>query len=100
MPELQEIEVGDEVLLGSEFGYDVAFLEQGRSLVLRGGFPMKNIAPPCDAPWAFVLQAESDETTRLARSIHAGGIQGRKHDADAEGKQLRGGTVTRLRPLQ
>jgi len=65
VPELQEIEVGDEVLLGPEFGYDVALLEQGRSLVLRGGFPMKNIAPPYDATWAFVLQAESDETTRL-----------------------------------
>ena len=31
MPELQDIEVGDEVLLGPEFGYDVALLEQGRS---------------------------------------------------------------------
>jgi hypothetical protein len=65
VPELQEIEVGDEVLLGPEFGYDVAFLEPGRSLVLRGGFPMENIAAPYDSTWAFVLQAESDETTRL-----------------------------------
>ena len=65
VPELQEIEVGDEVLLGPEFGYDVALLEQGRSLVLRGGFPMENIAAPYDSTWAFVLQAESDETTRL-----------------------------------
>ena len=65
VPELQDIEVGDEVLLGPEFGYDVAFLEPGRSLVLRGGFPMENIAAPYDSTWAFVLQAESDETTRL-----------------------------------
>jgi hypothetical protein len=65
VPELQDIEVGDEVLLDPEFGYDVASMERGRSLVLRGGFPMKNIAPPYDATWAFVLRAEPDETTRL-----------------------------------
>jgi hypothetical protein len=65
VPELQGIEVGDEVLLGPEFGYDVAQLEPGRSLVLRGGFPLKNVAPPYDATWAFVLRAEPDETTRM-----------------------------------
>ena len=65
VPELQDLEVGDEVLLGPEFGYDVALLERGRSLVLRGGFPMENIAPPYDSTWAFVLRAESDATTRL-----------------------------------
>ena len=65
VPELQDIEVGDEILLGPEFGYDVALLERGRSLVLRGGFPMENIAPPYDSTWAFVLRAESDATTRL-----------------------------------
>jgi hypothetical protein len=65
VPELQDIEVGDEVLLGPEFGYDVALLERGRSLVLRGGFPLENIAPPYDSTWAFVLRPEPDETTRL-----------------------------------
>jgi hypothetical protein len=65
VPELQDLEVGDEILLGPEFGYDVALLERGRSLVLRGGFPMENIAPPYDSTWAFVLRAESDATTRL-----------------------------------
>jgi hypothetical protein len=65
VPELQDLEVGDEVLLGPEFGYDVALLERGRSLVLRGGFPMENIAPPYDATWAFVLRAEPGGTTRL-----------------------------------
>jgi hypothetical protein len=65
VPELQEIDVGDEVLLGPEFGYDVALLERGRTLVLRGGFPMENIAPPYDATWAFVLRPEPDKTTRL-----------------------------------
>jgi hypothetical protein len=65
VPELQDIEVGDEVLLGPEFGYDVALLESDRSLVLRGGFPLEDIAPPYDSTWAFVLRAVSDETTRL-----------------------------------
>jgi hypothetical protein len=65
VPELQDIEVGDEVLLGPEFGYDVALLERGRSLVLRGGFPIENIEPPYDSTWAFVLRAEPDGTTRL-----------------------------------
>jgi hypothetical protein len=65
VPELQDIEVGDEILLGPEFGYDVALLERGRSLVLRGGFPMENIAPPYDSTWAFVLRDGPDKTTRL-----------------------------------
>lgn len=65
VPELQEIEVGDQVLLAPEFSYDVALVEHGRSLVLRGGFPIENVAAPYDATWAFVLQAKSDETTRL-----------------------------------
>ena len=65
MPELQNIGVGDKVLLGPEFGYEVAILEPGRCLVLRGGFPLENIAPPYDSTWAFVLRAEPDETTRL-----------------------------------
>jgi hypothetical protein len=62
---LQDIHVGDEVLLGPKFGYDVAIAEPGRSLVLRGGFPMENIAPPYDSTWAFVLRDGPDKTTRL-----------------------------------
>jgi hypothetical protein len=65
VPELQDIHVGDEVLLGPKFGYDVAIAEPGRSLVLRGGFPMENIAPPYDSTWAFVLRDGPDKTTRL-----------------------------------
>jgi hypothetical protein len=65
VPEFQDIEVGDEVLLGPEFGYDIALLERGQSLVLRGGFPIENIEPPYDSTWAFVLRAEPDGTTRL-----------------------------------
>jgi hypothetical protein len=65
VPELQDIHVGDEVLLGPKFGYDVAIAEPGRSLVLRGGFPMENIAPPYDSTWAFVLRDGPNKTTRL-----------------------------------
>ena len=32
------------------------YLERGRSLVLRGGIPMENTAPPYDFTWAFVLE--------------------------------------------
>jgi hypothetical protein len=43
----------------------VAFVEQGRSLVLRGGVSIGNTAPPYDFTWAFVLREEPDNTTRL-----------------------------------
>ncbi len=41
------------------------YLERGRSLVLRGGIPMGNTAPPYDLTWAFVLEDGPAETTRL-----------------------------------
>jgi hypothetical protein len=65
VPEWQDVAVGDEVMLAPEVGLIVAFLEQGRSLVLRGGIPMGNSAPPYDFTWAFALRDERDETTRL-----------------------------------
>ena len=41
-------------------------------MVLRGGFPLVNVAPPYDATWAFVLRDEPDGTTRLlARERYA-----------------------------
>jgi hypothetical protein len=40
-------------------------VEQGRSLVLRGGIPMGKRAAPYDFTWAFTLREEPDETTRL-----------------------------------
>jgi hypothetical protein len=38
--ELQDIKVGDEIRLAPQVGLLVALVEQGRSLVLRGGIPM------------------------------------------------------------
>jgi hypothetical protein len=63
--EWQDVGVGDEVRLAPQVGLVVAMLERGRSLVLRGGIPMGNTAPPYDFTWAFVLRDEPDGTTRL-----------------------------------
>ena len=63
--EWQDVGVGDQVRLAPKVGLAVAFLERGRSLVLRGGIPMGNTAPPYDFTWAFVLRDEPDGTTRL-----------------------------------
>ncbi len=65
VPEWQDVEVGDEVKLHPEIALTVAALEPGRSLVLQGGVPMGNIAPPYDFTWAFVLRERTDGTTRL-----------------------------------
>jgi hypothetical protein len=64
-PEWQDVEVGDEVRFAPEVGLAVASLEQGRSLVLRGGVPIGNTPPPYDSTWAFVLRDGPSETTRL-----------------------------------
>jgi hypothetical protein len=63
--EWQDVGVGDQVRLAPKVGLAVAFLERGRSLVLRGGIPVVNTAPPYDFTWAFALRDEPDGTTRL-----------------------------------
>jgi hypothetical protein len=63
-PEWQDVDVGHEVRLAPEVSLVVAFLERGRSFVLRGGIPMGSTAPPYDFTWAFALR-DQDETTRL-----------------------------------
>jgi hypothetical protein len=65
VPEWQGVGVGDEVRFAPEVGLAVASLEQGRSLVLRGGVPIGNIEPPYDSTWAFVLRDGPNKTTRL-----------------------------------
>jgi hypothetical protein len=65
VPEWQDVEVGDEVRFAPEVGLAVASLDQGRSLVLRGGVPIGNTPAPYDSTWAFVLRDEPDRTTRL-----------------------------------
>jgi hypothetical protein len=62
--EWQDIAVGDEVKLYPEGPLEVAALEPGRALVLRGGVPMGKTPPPYDFTWAFVVR-EQERTTRL-----------------------------------
>ena len=63
--EWQDLKIGDEVRLAPAVGLDVAAVEPGRSLVLRGGVPMGASAPPYDFTWAWILQEERDGTARL-----------------------------------
>jgi hypothetical protein len=65
VPEWQDIVVGDQVRLAPQATLAVAYLERGRSLVLRGGIPLGNTAPPYDFTWAFVLEDAPKGTTRL-----------------------------------
>jgi hypothetical protein len=65
VPEWQTIEVGDQVRLHPEVPLDVAVVEPGTALVLRGGVPMGDTPPPYDFAWAFVLRGQPDGTTRL-----------------------------------
>ena len=63
--ELQDIRVGDEIRLAPQVGLAVAFVEEGRSLVLRGGIPMGKRAAPYDFTWAFTLHDGPNGATRL-----------------------------------
>ena len=65
VPDWQDVEVGDKVRFGPEVGLAVASLDQGRSVVLRGGVPIGNTPAPYDSTWAFVLRDEPSKTTRL-----------------------------------
>ncbi|HEY6398197.1 MAG TPA: hypothetical protein VIX82_12155 [Solirubrobacteraceae bacterium] len=65
VPEWQDVRVGDEVKLHPEGGLEVAAIEPGRSLALRGGMPMGNTPPPYDFTWAFAVRERPDGTTRL-----------------------------------
>jgi hypothetical protein len=64
-PGWQDIRVGDVVRLAPGAGLDVAAVEPGRSLVLRGGVQIGNAPPPYDFTWAWVLRDEPDGTSRL-----------------------------------
>jgi hypothetical protein len=65
VPGWQDITIGDKVKLAPAVGLDVAALEEGRSLVLRGGVPIGDASPPYDFTWAWVLRDEPDGTSRL-----------------------------------
>jgi hypothetical protein len=63
--EWQEVAVGDAFRLHPDVSLEVATVEPGRALVVRGGVPMGGTAPPYDFTWAFVLEAAEADSTRL-----------------------------------
>lgn len=65
VPEWQHPGVGDAVRLHPQSALEVAAIEPGRWLVLRGGVPMGAAPPPFDFTWAFVVEEEPGGTTRL-----------------------------------
>jgi hypothetical protein len=65
VPEWQDVAVGAQVRLAPEVAMTVAAVDPGRSLVLRGGFPLGRTRAPFDSTWSFVLREEPGGTTRL-----------------------------------
>jgi hypothetical protein len=63
--EWQSTAVGDEVRLTPTLGLGVAIMRPGEALVLRGGIPMGEGAPPFDFTWSFTLRKRPDAMTRL-----------------------------------
>jgi hypothetical protein len=61
----QDLAVGDQVRLHPEVSLAVSAVDPGRALVLRGGVPMGEAAPPYDMSWAFVLRDGAGGSTRL-----------------------------------
>jgi len=65
VPEWQHLAVGSEVRLAPQLPLQVAALDVGLALVLRGNVPVGQGTPPYDFTWAFVLLPQTDGTTRL-----------------------------------
>jgi hypothetical protein len=65
VPAWQDIALGHAVRLAPEVSLTVAAIEQGRALVVSGGVPVGNTAPPYDFTWSFVIQDAPDGSVRL-----------------------------------
>lgn len=67
VPAWQHLAVGDEVHLHPDVALAVAEVEPDHALILRGAVSATGgqQAAPYDFTWAFVLQAEGADTTRL-----------------------------------
>jgi hypothetical protein len=63
--EWQHVTVGDSFRLHPDIALHVAVVEPDYALVVQGGVPMGDTAPPYDFTWAFVLNELTDGTTRL-----------------------------------
>jgi hypothetical protein len=64
IPAWQHVAAGDPVNLAPEVALSVALVDPPRALVLSGGVPMGETAPPYEFSWSFVLDGR-DTTTRL-----------------------------------
>jgi hypothetical protein len=65
IPELQSIRAGDEVRLHPQVPLKAQILLPGEALVLRGGVPLGDSAPPYDFTWAFILRERDESGSRL-----------------------------------
>jgi hypothetical protein len=65
VPEWQDVAVGDGFRLHPDISLRVARVDPGRALVVSGGVPVGDAAPPYDFCWAFVLREAPDGSTRL-----------------------------------
>ena len=63
--EWQDVAPGDAFRLHPDVALEVAAVEPDRALVIRGGVPMGDAAPPYDFTWAFVVRERPDGATRL-----------------------------------
>ncbi|MCU1378181.1 MAG: hypothetical protein JWN29_1164 [Acidimicrobiales bacterium] len=63
--EWQHVTVGDSFRLHPDIALHVVVVEPDHALVIQGGVPMGDAAPPYDFTWAFVLNVLTDDTTRL-----------------------------------
>lgn len=65
LPEHQDIRTGDVIKLAPDIGLDVVSVEPQMYLVLRGGVPLGEAAPPYEFTWSFTLRERADGKTRL-----------------------------------
>ncbi len=61
----QDVAPGDAFRLHPDVALEVAAVDAGRSLVVRGGIPIAGKPSPFAFTWAFVLWERPDGTTRL-----------------------------------
>jgi hypothetical protein len=63
--EWQHVTVGDSFRLHPDIALHVVVVEPDHALVVQGGVPMGDAAPPYDFTWAFILNEHTDGNTRL-----------------------------------
>jgi hypothetical protein len=71
VPAWQDVTVGDAVHLAPEVALSVAEVDPPRALVLSGGVPMGETAPPYDFSWSFVLDGQDSATRLIVRERYA-----------------------------